>query len=201
MSKPKKQSSNPGEITGFKNVKLADIKPYWRNPRDNEAGVEAVKDSLQTFGYTVPIIVDAENVIIAGHTRYLALRALCGIEDELEVLVRADLAPDLVKEFRIIDNAANQLSAWKQEKMLEEMQTSGSSADFRLYFPKLDLPTLLKEAVAPLPPATVVTAPAQAPEPPETIDLTCPHCSTTFPLEKRVIASLPSYQAPAEATA
>ena len=54
-------------------IPINDIKPYWRNPRDNTNAIEAVKQSIQTYGFNTPLIIDKENVIIAGHTRYKAL--------------------------------------------------------------------------------------------------------------------------------
>ena len=51
-------------------VNINDIKPYWRNPRKNDNAVIAVKESIKKYGYTVPIILDSNMTIIAGHTRY-----------------------------------------------------------------------------------------------------------------------------------
>ena len=52
--------------------KLSDIKPYPGNPRQNDAAVDAVAASIREFGFRQPIVVDAEGVIICGHTRYKA---------------------------------------------------------------------------------------------------------------------------------
>ena len=43
--------------------------PYNNNPRFNEGAVDAVARSINEFGFRNPIIVDKNNVIIAGHTR------------------------------------------------------------------------------------------------------------------------------------
>ena len=56
------------------NMKLSDIHPYERNPRINDAAVEAVAKSIKEFGFKNPIILDKEHVIVAGHTRMLAAR-------------------------------------------------------------------------------------------------------------------------------
>ena len=56
--------------------KLADIKPYQKNPRKNDKAVTAVANSIREYGFQSPIIVDRDGVIIAGHTRYKA--AKCG---------------------------------------------------------------------------------------------------------------------------
>ena len=62
-----------------KEILLADLKPYEKNPRKNDNAVDAVAKSIESFGFKVPIAIDADNVIIAGHTRYKAAQKL-GIE-------------------------------------------------------------------------------------------------------------------------
>ena len=57
-------------------IKLDDLKPYENNPRNNEEAIEPVTNSIKTFGFKVPIVVDRNNVIIAGHTRYKAAKDL-----------------------------------------------------------------------------------------------------------------------------
>ena len=49
---------------------LGDIKAYERNPRHNDAAVEAVARSIAEFGFRQPIVVDSEDTIIVGDTRY-----------------------------------------------------------------------------------------------------------------------------------
>lgn len=46
--------------------KLADIKPYQKNPRKNDKAVTAVANSIREYGFQSPIIVDRDGVIIAG---------------------------------------------------------------------------------------------------------------------------------------
>lgn len=53
-------------------MKLTDITPYANNPRKNDRAIEPVKNSIMEFGFNQPIVVDKNNVIIVGHTRYLA---------------------------------------------------------------------------------------------------------------------------------
>ena len=70
-------------------IKLDDLKLYENNPRNNEETVELVANSIKTFGFKVPIVVDKNNIIIAGHTRYKAAKKLglnkvpCIIADDL----------------------------------------------------------------------------------------------------------------------
>ena len=60
----------------IKHQKVGDLIPYENNPRNNENAVEAVAGSIREFGFKNPIIVDQNNVIVAGHTRLLAAKEL-----------------------------------------------------------------------------------------------------------------------------
>jgi len=50
--------------------------PYARNPRNNTAAIDAVKASIAEFGFRQPIVVDEKLVVIVGHTRLEAAKAL-----------------------------------------------------------------------------------------------------------------------------
>lgn len=56
--------------------KVDDLIPYANNPRDNERAVEAVASSIREFGFKVPVVIDRNNIIVAGHTRVLASKEL-----------------------------------------------------------------------------------------------------------------------------
>ena len=64
-------------------MKLSDIVPYENNPRRNDQAVDAVKESIKQCDYIAPIIIDEDNVILAGHTRYKALKSLGRKEAEV----------------------------------------------------------------------------------------------------------------------
>ena len=53
---------------------LDEIIPYEYNPRDNEKAIPAVANSIRAFGFLIPCVVDANNVLVAGHTRTEAAR-------------------------------------------------------------------------------------------------------------------------------
>ena len=55
---------------------LTSIHPYDKNPRINDDAVDAVMASLREFGFRQPIVVDADGVIICGHTRFKAAQRL-----------------------------------------------------------------------------------------------------------------------------
>ena len=83
-------------------MKIADLKAYENNPRKNEKAVDAVANSINSFGFKVPVIIDKNNVVVAGHTRLMACKKL-GI-DEVPCVIADDLTEDQIKAFRIADN-------------------------------------------------------------------------------------------------
>ena len=76
-------------------VKLDELIPYARNPRNNEDAVEHVASSIREFGFQSPIIVDKDNTIIAGHTRFNAAKRLK--LDEVPIIKASDLTEAQVK--------------------------------------------------------------------------------------------------------
>lgn len=95
------------------------IKPYPGNPRQNDEAVDAVAASLKEFGFRQPIVVDADAVIIVGHTRYKAALKL-GLA-KVPVHVATDLTPAQVKAYRIADNATNEIAEWNYELLPIEL--------------------------------------------------------------------------------
>jgi ParB-like chromosome segregation protein Spo0J len=96
------------------------ITPYARNPRKNDQAVDKVAASLKEFGWRQPIVVDAEGVIIAGHTRYKAARKL-GM-DKVPVHVADNLTPAQIKAYRIADNKVGELAEWDMELLALEIE-------------------------------------------------------------------------------
>lgn len=81
---------------------LDGIRPYEDNPRNNDDAVDKVAESIQKFGFKVPIVIDSEGVIVAGHTRYKAAQKL-GLE-KIPCIVADDLTDAQVRAFRLVDN-------------------------------------------------------------------------------------------------
>lgn len=92
-----------------------DLIPYENNPRDNDGAVDAVAASIRAFGFKVPIIIDKDNVIVAGHTRLKAAQAL-GLAS-VPVIRADDLTEEQVKAFRLADNKTGELATWDFEKL------------------------------------------------------------------------------------
>ena len=55
-------------------MKIADITPYDKNPRRNDAAVDKIAQSIKEFGFNQPIVVDKDNIIVVGHTRFKAAK-------------------------------------------------------------------------------------------------------------------------------
>ena len=171
------------------------IRPYWRNPRKIDKAVDAVKKSIEEYGFNSPIIVDSKHVIIAGHTRYRALREL-GWKD-VPVIVK-DLSPDKAREYRIADNRTSDLAEWDWDSLIPELREVGDIESFNVYFPDNDLGELLEKdsgGVSSKLDIPVVTADAirksqdsqesqmedgTKSRNAELLDVSCPHCGGQF---------------------
>ena len=99
--------------------KLNDIKPYEKNARKNDDAVKYVAESIKQFGFKVPIVIDKDNVIVAGHTRYKASKTL-GI-DIVPCIVADDLTDEQIKAYRLADNKVSELAEWDFDLLGEEL--------------------------------------------------------------------------------
>lgn len=100
--------------------KLSEIKPYENNPRNNDEGIDKLVNSIKEFGFKVPIVIDKDGVIVAGHTRYKASQKL-GLE-KVPVIIADDLNEKQIKAFRLADNKVAELSGWDTNKLSEELK-------------------------------------------------------------------------------
>lgn len=98
---------------------LDEIRPYPNNPRNNDDAVDAVAESIREFGFKVPIIIDKDGTIIAGHTRYKASMRL-GLT-EVPCIIADDLTEDQVKAFRLADNKVAERSTWDFDLLAIEL--------------------------------------------------------------------------------
>ena len=100
--------------------KINELKPYENNPRINDDAVEYVANSIKEFGFKVPIVIDKDNVIVTGHTRYKASKQL-GLK-EVPCIVADDLNKKQIKAFRLADNKVADFSYFDNTKLLEELE-------------------------------------------------------------------------------
>ena len=101
--------------------KLDELKPYEKNPRKNDEAVRFVAQSIKQFGFKIPIIIDKDNVIVAGHTRYKACKEL-GIE-EAPCILADDLTPEQVRAFRIAENKTSERATWDNDILGDELKS------------------------------------------------------------------------------
>lgn len=99
---------------------ISELKPYEKNPRVNDKAVDYVANSIKEFGFKVPIVIDKDGVIVAGHTRLKAAEKL-GLES-VPTITADDLTEEQIKAFRIADNKTAEFSEWNFDFLAEEIQ-------------------------------------------------------------------------------
>ena len=98
---------------------LADIRPYEKNPRKNDEAVKYVAASIKEFGFKVPIVIDNDGVIVAGHTRYKAAKKLK--METVPCIVADDLTEEQIKAFRLADNKVAEKAEWDFDLLSSEL--------------------------------------------------------------------------------
>lgn len=125
-------TSPNSEATDTQMMSMDSIVPYWRNPRNiSDEAVDRVAESIREYGYQQPIVVDHQNTIVIGHTRYAALRRL-GVTS-VEVKVTDGLTDAQVKQLRVVDNRAGEYTEWDFEKLADELATLDSDTIDNLF--------------------------------------------------------------------
>lgn len=124
--------------------KTEDLIPYEKNPRHNEGAITAVAKSIEKFGFKVPIVVDASNVIVNGHTRLKAAKYL-GLK-EVPTIIADDLTPEQIKAFRLADNKVGEIATWDEELLNAELDEL-ADLDFDMTEFGFDLPDIEGEEV------------------------------------------------------
>ena len=151
-------------------LKLSEIHPYERNPRKiTEKAVDDCAESIRQCGYKAKIIVDENNVIIAGHTRLQALQKLGW--KECEVQRETDMTEEQKKKYRLLDNKTAENGGWDFEMLeweLEELDFEGYDFGFDAGYSDLNLDDMFTDAPEKEKKAKTVT---------------CPHCGEEFELE------------------
>lgn len=160
-----------------KSMSIDDIKPYENNPRDNDDAVDSVANSIKEFGWQQPIVVDKDNVIIVGHTRYKAAKKL-GM-DKVPVVVASKLTPEQVKAYRLADNKSGELADWNTKLLDEELQNideidmTAFGFDENIEFePADEIDTRIDESTE---------------ESDDLIEVTCPDCGKVFKVDHQGI--------------
>ena len=104
----------------LKRIPLKNILPYPNNPRKNDGEVDAVAESIKQCQYITPIVVDEDMVILAGHTRYKALKKLG--RTEAEIIIKEGLTEEQKRKYRLLDNKTNEFAAWDLDLLADELE-------------------------------------------------------------------------------
>lgn len=162
------------------NKRIDDIKPYEKNPRKNDEAVEYVANSIREFGFKVPIVIDKDGVIIAGHTRYKASKKL-GLK-EVPCIIADDLNEEQIKAFRLADNKVGEVAVWDNDFLkleLEELE----ALDFDLSltgFEDFEIENIMQSQEVDLDKFFEDEGETKPKEPKE---IQCPHCKMWFTKE------------------
>ena len=103
-----------------KRLKVSEVLEYKNNARLNDKTVEALTASMESYGITALIIIDKNNVILAGHARLKAIKKLG--HKEVDVLCVDWLAESDANAYRILDNKIQELSEWNSGFLKEELE-------------------------------------------------------------------------------
>lgn len=98
-----------------------DLKDYSNNPRNNANAIQPVKESIREFGFLIPIVLDENDEIIAGHTRKAAAIEL-GLK-KVPCAYANNLTGDQVKAFRLVDNKTAEFATWDFDKLEQELNS------------------------------------------------------------------------------
>lgn len=107
------------ETSKIQEINIKQIIPYDKNPRKNNEAVDPVAESIKEFGFKVPIVVDKNNVIITGHTRYKAAKKLK--MKTVPCIVADDLTEEQAKAFRLADNKVGEIAEWDTDLLRMEL--------------------------------------------------------------------------------
>lgn len=100
-------------------IEINKLKAYEKNPRKNDNAVKEVANSIKEFGWKVPIVIDKDYVILAGHTRVKAANML-GLK-KVPCIIADDLNEQQAKAFRLADNKTGELANWDFDLLIEEL--------------------------------------------------------------------------------
>lgn len=168
--------------TKVETLPITSIKPYHRNPRTNDKSVALLVKAISRYGFTQPVTVDKDGVLVTGHSRYFAARELN--YTELPVIVLDGLTDKQIAEYRIADNAAADHTKFDEGKLAMKFDTLELDGFFEIK--KVDFTTPQLNATPPVQGQSyIVEENAGSQTEQKTVyDMICPHCLHEFEYEK-----------------
>jgi ParB-like chromosome segregation protein Spo0J len=143
-NRPEEQPNPPAVVTKLVMVETRQIKPYHRNVRKNDATVERLVKLIPKVGFNVPLVLDKNNVIVKGHTRW---RAAIRLAIPALPCVYSEADEETIKLDRIADNKVQEFSKWDEDLLRTEL----ASINLEFSLTELDLALALNELAAPPP--------------------------------------------------
>lgn len=103
------------------NIKIKELKEYDKNARTHpKKQIDLLAKNIERFGFTVPVLIDKNNEIIAGHGRIMAMKQLG--KDEVPCVKMENLSDEEVKALRLADNQLGLMSDWDMSLVIEELK-------------------------------------------------------------------------------
>lgn len=100
-------------------LSIGDVKPYEGSHKTDESVVGMIKTSLQEFGFQQPIVIDKDNVVVAGNA---LLKAALELGLEKVPCLRTDyLTEEQIQQYRIADNKTSEFAKWNEKKLRKEL--------------------------------------------------------------------------------
>jgi hypothetical protein len=104
---------------------VVDLRPWRRNARrHSKKQIRQVADSIRTFGFTNPVLIDADNTILAGHAR-VAAATLLGMTSVPCIRIEG-MTPEQKRAYVIADNKLALNAGWDEEILAEELKALAS---------------------------------------------------------------------------
>ena len=124
----------------IKEVSVESLIPYeWNNKKHDEVQINRIANSIKEFWFKNPILIDKNNVIIAGHGRLESAKKLW--LEKVPVIIADDLTEDQIKKYRILDNKLNE-----SERDLDNLKVELESLpDFNFWDLEIDVDDLFPE--------------------------------------------------------
>jgi hypothetical protein len=117
-------------IPRIETVALECLKPNPRNARTHsKRQIKLIADSVKTFGFVNPILIDKDGMIIAGHGRLTAAKRLC--MTEVPALRIEHLREDEIRAYVLADNQLATLAGWDDDILAIELQSDGGCCRLR----------------------------------------------------------------------